>query len=82
MVKKRSLKSNIMTAATTKPAKRQRVSVGVVIPEDEKQHLVTAAAYFRAARYRDLCADECRKDDKRAAAAELEALLKRHHAQP
>ncbi len=79
MVKKKPLKSDIRTA---KPAKRRRVSVKVVIPKDEKQHLVTAAAYFRAARYRDLCAGECRKDDERAAAAELEALLKRHHVQP
>lgn len=78
MVEKKPFKSNVGTAANAKLEKRRRVSGRVVIPEDEKQHLVVDAAYFRAARYRDVGADGCRKEDECAAAIELESVLKRH----
>ncbi len=53
----------------------------VVCPvlDEEKLHLVAAAAYFRAARYRHVGEEGCRKDDARNATSELEEVLKRHH---
>jgi hypothetical protein len=60
----------------------RRRGAGVLhIPQETKQHLVAAAAYFRAARYRDIGADGCRKDDECDAAIEIEAVLARHHVQ-
>jgi len=75
--RKKIYKSSIKVSGPVRP---KRVDGGVRIPEDEKQHLVAAAAYFRAARHRQLAAGECRKDDECAAAAELDAVLKRHDA--
>ena len=51
----------------------------IQIPPEARRHLVAAAAYFRAARYRKVDAEGYRVDDKSAAEAELDELLKRHH---
>lgn len=52
----------------------------VVCPvlDEEKLHLVAAVAYFRAARYRHVGEEGCRKDDACNATSELEEILKRH----
>lgn len=64
--------------AKAKPAKRRRVP-RLVVPEAERQRLVAAAAFFRAARYRDIGADGCRDDDRCKVASELDAVFRRHH---
>ncbi len=78
MTRKKSAKStmNAKTAVT-----RRRSAGSLRIPKEAKQHLVAAAAYFRAARYRDIGAGGCRKDDECDATIELEAVLARHHVQ-
>ena len=62
--------------------RRARLVAGIVVPPDEKQRLVVAAAYFRAARHRHVGAEGCREQDECAAAMELEALLRRHNINP
>ncbi len=53
----------------------------IQIPPEARRHLVAAAAYFRAARYRKVDAEGYRVDDKSAAETELDELLKRYHVE-
>ena len=45
--------------------------------EEERSHLIEDIAYFHAERYRVVGAGECRDEDRRRAAEEVDAVLKR-----
>lgn len=78
-VKKRAKAGGIKTAAraTAKPAGRQ-ARKAIVVTEDQRRHLIEDAAFFRAERYRKAEPGKCREEDRCAAEAELEAVIKRN----
>jgi hypothetical protein len=50
----------------------------VAVTAEQRRHLIEDAAYFRAERYRPVEPGRYRKQDRRAAEAEIEAVLKKH----
>jgi hypothetical protein len=50
----------------------------VAVSAEQRRHLIEDAAYFRAERYRPVEPGRYRKQDRRAAEAEIEAVLKKH----
>jgi hypothetical protein len=59
---------------------RQRQGDGAIhVPPEVRRRLAAAAAYFRTARRRNTGAAGFHADDRRAAAVELEELLRRCH---
>ena len=79
MTAKNINKSIGYVSSPVRARRRAQVTAGIVVPADAIRHLVAAAAYFRAARYRAVGVEGCRSDDQCAAAMELEALLRRHN---
>ncbi|MDP1535742.1 MAG: hypothetical protein Q8L95_00985 [Burkholderiales bacterium] len=79
MSRKKSAKSK--GNAQIVDAGRNDGDAAIRIPPEARRHLVAAAAYFRAARYRKVDAEGYRVDDKSAAEAELDELLKRYHVE-
>lgn len=60
-----------------RPARSRGPRSPIVVTEEERRHLIEDVAYFHAERYRVVGAGECRDDDRRRAAAEVDAVLKR-----
>jgi hypothetical protein len=58
-------------------ARSRRPGSPVVVTEEERSHLIEDIAYFHAERYRVVGAGECRDEDRRRAAEEVDAVLKR-----
>ena len=60
-----------------RPARSRRSGTPIVVTEEERSRLIEDIAYFHAERYRVVGAGECRDEDRRRAAAEVDAVLKR-----
>jgi hypothetical protein len=57
--------------------KPRRPAAAIVVSDEERRHLIEDIAYFHAERYRSVEPGECREEDRRRAAAEVDAVLKR-----
>jgi hypothetical protein len=66
-----------VTAANPFTVKRKPVATMPEVHDDELLHLATDIAYFRAAGYREVEAEDIRADDIRNAEAEIAALFRR-----
>jgi hypothetical protein len=63
--------------ARTRGAKSRRSAAAIAVSDEERRHLIEDIAYFHAERYRSVEPGECREEDRRRAAAEVDAVLKR-----
>jgi hypothetical protein len=82
--------SRALKSGEKPPVKRTRLPTGVkaniaampaeavAVTAEQRRHLIEDAAYFRAERYRPVEPGRYRKQDRRAAEAEIEAVLKKH----
>ena len=61
----------------SRPARSRRAVSAVAVTDEERRRLIDDIAYFHAERYRDVGASGCRDEDRRCAAAEVDAVLKR-----
>ena len=50
----------------------------ITVTAEQRRHLVEDAAYFRAEQFRPVVPGRYRKQDRCAAEAEIEAVLKKH----
>ncbi len=68
-----------MSNALNSGTRRRQGDNAIHIPPEARRRLAAAAAYFRAVRRRNTGATGFYGNDRRAAAAELEELLRRCH---
>ncbi|MGQ0525897.1 MAG: hypothetical protein ACT4P8_19820 [Betaproteobacteria bacterium] len=54
-----------------------RPAAAIVVSDEERRRLIEDIAYFHAERYRCVEPGKCREEDRRRAAAEVDAVLKR-----